>query len=285
MIVVVGGTGRLGRLVVRQLLDLGERVRVVTRREPELDVSPAEFVAADVRQAQRLPAAFERADVVVWAMHGMDPAAGESPADVDRDGNRNLIAAARQAGAEIVLLSVVGARTDHPMELFRMKAAAEETLREGPDDWTVVRASAFAEGWADIVRSTTSGKGVPKVFGRGLNPINFVAVDDVAHAVVRAVTDPSLRSQVIEVGGPDNLTMTRLAQIVTGQQRVSHIPRMALRLMAVALTPIRPSQARLVRAALVMDTADLRFDPIASRAAYPWLGRTPVVEALAATPR
>src|SRR5690606_37481874 len=114
--------------------------------------------------------------------------------------------------------------------------------------------------------------------------INFVAVHDVAAAVVRAVTDRSLRGQVIEVGG-DDLTMTRLAQLTTGQQRVKHIPRTALRIMGLALAPIRASQARLARTAALMDTVDLRFDPGPSRAAYPWLPATPVVDAVAAAPR
>jgi NADH dehydrogenase len=284
VIVVVGGTGRLGRVVVRQLLDLGEAVRVVARHAPTGDVSPAEFVVADVRRPETLPAALAGAVVVVSAMHGFDPAAGQSPATVDRDGNRSLIAAARREGAETVLVSLLDARPDHPAELFRMKSAAEQALRDGPDDWTIVRASAFAEAWGDIVRGTRNGKGVPKVFGRGENPINFVAVDDVATAVTRAVTDRSLRGQVIEVGGPDNLTMTQFAQLVTGQSDVTHIPRTVLRLASLVLGLVKPAQARLIRTALVQDSADLRFDPAASTAAHPWLPCTSVRTVLADRP-
>lgn len=279
MITIVGGTGRLGRLVAGRLVADGHDVRVVSRSAPRDPVSSAEFVAADVRDPTTLPAAVAGSDVVVSAMHGMDPQAGQSPAEVDRDGNRNLIRAARAAGADIVLLSVIGASGNHPMELFRMKAQAEDELTSGSDDWTIVRASAFAEGWAEIVRSTASGGGAPKVFGKGENPINFVTVQDVASAVVHAATDRSLRGSVIEVGGPDNLTMTQFARLVTGQPRQGHIPRTALRVAGAALAPIRPAQARLMRAALVMDTEDLRFDPGASRAAYPWLTCTPLTEA------
>jgi NADH dehydrogenase len=279
VIVVIGGTGRLGRLVAAQLLEVGETVRVVARKAPDLEVPGAEFVAADVRHPQTLVPALVGADVVVSAMHGMDPAAGQSPAEVDRDGNLNLIAAARQAGVDIVLLSVVDAATTHPMELFRMKAAAEDALRAGPDDWTIVRASAFAEGWSDILRGTAGRNGVPKVFGRGENPINFVAVHDVAVAVLRAARDETLRGQVIDVGG-DDLTLTQLAQLATGQARVSRIPRAALRVMGLLLARIRPAQARLARTALLMDTLDMRFDAGPSRATRPWLPRTAVAQTL-----
>lgn len=282
MIVIIGGTGRLGALVAEQVAALGERARVVARTQPPRAVAPAEFVAADVRAPETLRAALEGADVVVSAVHGLDPKTGQSPAGVDRDGNRNLIAAARDVGAQIVLVSVIGASPQHPMELFRMKAAAEQALRDGPEDWTIVRASAFAETWADIVRSTTGRRGVAKVFGRGENPINFVAVDDVAAAVTRAATDRSLRGEVIEVGGPESLTMTQLARLVTGRPEVGHIPRAALRVLGVVLAPVRPGAARLIRTALAQDSADLRFDPAASRTRHPWLGCTPIEHVLAA---
>lgn len=280
MITIVGGTGRLGRLVAARLVADGQQVRVVARSAPSVPVPGAEFVAADVRDPSTLDAAVAGADVVVSAMHGFDPNAGESPASVDRDGNRNLVAAARRAGAEIVLMSIIDARPDHPMELSRMKAVAEQALRAGPTDWTVVRAGAFAEAWADIIRGTTNAKGVPKVFGRGENPLNFVALEDVASAVAHVVLDRSLRGAVIDVGGPENLTMTQFASLVTGQARPAHIPRAALRIMGVVLAPFRPAQARLIRAAVVQDTADLRFDPRESRLRHPWLGCTPVAQVI-----
>ncbi|ADU48426.1 nucleoside diphosphate sugar epimerase [Intrasporangium calvum DSM 43043] len=286
MIVVVGGTGRLGGRVVSDLVERGETVRVVARHAPVGGPGggPGAFVAADVREPDTLEQALDGATVVVSAVHGMDPASGESPAVVDRDGNRNLISAARRAGARIVLVSVVGADRDHPMELFRMKSDAERFLRNGPMDWTVVRASAFAETWADVIRSTTNRKGVPKVFGRGQNPINFVTVDDVAAAVTRAAADPDLRGEVIEVGGPDNLTMEQFARLVTGQPAVGHIPRAALRVMGIALAPFRPGPARLIRTALVQDGVDLTFDPRGSRARHPWLPCTPVGAVLGSSP-
>src|SRR5204862_6626823 len=110
MIVVVGGTGRLGRLVVERLLEEGERVRVVARHtERDTSVLPGvDVVSADVRDPSTLAAALEGADVVVSAVHGLDPAGRQSPTAVDRDGNTNLVHAAVAAGAAVVLVSVVG---------------------------------------------------------------------------------------------------------------------------------------------------------------------------------
>lgn len=277
MIAVVGGTGRLGRLVAERLVAAGEPVRVIARSEPGDPVPSARFVAADVRDLGTLAPAIAGADVVVSAVHGMDPSSGQSPRAVDRDGNLNLIRAARGVGAHVVLVSVIGATPDARMELHRMKGEAEQALRAGPADWTIVRAAAFAELWADVLRQAGGSSGVPRVFGRGTNPINFVSVHDVAAAVSRAATDPSLRGAVIEVGGPENLTMTEFASRLTPDRRPpGHVPRAALQAVALVAAPIWPARARLARQALAMDVTDLAFDPGASRAAYPWLPCTPV---------
>lgn len=283
MITVVGGTGRLGRLVVDELVAAGTPVRVVARHEQEVPAG-VDFVAADVRDASALPAAVVGSEVVVSAVNGLDPTAGQSPAQVDRDGNGHLVAATRDAGARLVLMSIIGARADHPIEITRMKAAAEQTVRDTEGlEWTIVRASLFAELWRDLLRQTAARSGRPTVFGRGRNPMNVVSVADVAAAVARAALDPALRGRVIEVGGPRNVTLDELATWATGSTRPRHIPRGMLRIGAVVATPIRPAIARLMRQSLAMDTADLTFDPASARAEHPWLPCHDVVGAVATT--
>jgi uncharacterized protein YbjT (DUF2867 family) len=282
MITVVGGTGRLGRLVCARLVAAGEQVRAIGRSAPATPVPGVEFVAADVRDPSTLPAAVAGSDVVVSAMHGMDPNAGESPADVDRDGNRALVAAARGAGADVVMVSIIGAAPDHPIELFRLKAAAEATLRRRPDgaapDWTIVRAAAFAEMWLDLFRSTAGASGVPKVMGPGRNLVNFVSVTDVAVAVARAATDATLRGQVIEVAGED-LSPTELAGFVTVPGRhPAHLPTPVVWAVGTLLRPVRPGLARVARQTLLMERIPLRSDPAAGHAEYPWLPLTPVAQ-------
>ncbi|WP_034804521.1 SDR family oxidoreductase [Intrasporangium oryzae] len=282
MITIVGGTGRLGRLVAARLVADGRSVRVVARSTPSTPVPGAEFVPADVRVPTSLPDAVDGSEVVIAAMHGMAPDAGESPAQVDRDGTRALVAAARSAGADVVLVSIVGAADEHPIELFRMKAAAERAVREGSlgvePDWTIVRASAFAQLWLDLFRSTAGASGVPKVMGPGRNPVNFVSVDDVAVAVARGATDPSLRGHVIEVAGED-LSPTELATLVTPPgERPGHIPTAAVWALGTVLRPFRPALARLARQTLAMEHVPLGTDPGPGHADHPWLPQTPIAE-------
>lgn len=275
MIAVVGGSGRLGRLVCRRLVEAGEQVRAVARSEPETPVVATEFVVADLRHPGSLPRALDGVDTVVAAAHGMDPGKGESPREVDRDGNAALVDLAAARAIDVVLVSVVDAAADHPLELHRMKWAAEQHLRASGAAWTIVRASAFAEMWIEMLReSAHTGKG-PLVLGRGRNPVNLVSVGDVAVAVARAATDRSLRGAVVDVGG-DDLTLDELARLVVPGATPRHVPRPVLWVMGQAARPVRPSFARLARTALVMDRADLRHDPSAARRAHPWLPGTPV---------
>jgi uncharacterized protein YbjT (DUF2867 family) len=258
MIGIAGGTGRLGSLVVRRLVERGLDVRVITRdpaRAAHLRDLPVQIVTADVRDRADIRTALPGASTVLSAVHGFAGPGKVSPASVDRDGNANLIDAAVQHGADVVLMSVVGASAQHPMELFRAKHAAEQHLKSSGARWTIVRATAFLELWEEIATKQV-------VFGRGENPINFVSVNDVADAAVRAILNPALRGQLIEVGGPQNLTFNQLAalrQRARGKTgKVRHIPRAALRAAS--------TFSRQARAALAMDTIDMTFDPPASQA-------------------
>ena len=283
MITVVGGTGHLGREVVLRLLADGNAVRVYAKgaaSATDLAEAGAELVPGDIRDAAAVARAVEGSAVTVCAAQGLAGTGKPSPATVDRDGNRNVVDAAARSGAAVVLVSVVGAGPDHPVELHRMKGEAEAYLRGSGVPWTIVRGTAFVETWCDVLRSSANRAGRVQVFGRGRNPVNFVSVRDIGQAVVRAAVDPTLREQFIEVGGPGQLTLNELARLVAPGTEPRHVPRTALRLMRVVARPVQPQLARLAEAALAMDTMDMTFDPAPAHAAYPWLPSTRVEAAL-----
>lgn len=263
MILVAGGTGRLGTLVARTLAARGDPVRVLTRDPARADhlASFTEVVTGDVRRPATLAPAMAGVGLVVSAVHGMVGPRGISPETVDAAGNMSLVDAARDAGADVVLMSVVGASPDSALELFRAKAAAEQHLWATGIPATVVRSSAFMETWIDVVRESAGRSGRAKVFGRGDNPVNFVSVADVAASVVRAVVDRDLRGSTLEIGGPDNLTVTQFVEAVSAADArplpPRPVPRAALRVMASTLGLLAPELGRQARAALAMDTTPL----------------------------
>ncbi len=285
-VLVAGGTGRLGSSLVARLLRRSLEVRVLARSPESAHLADeVEVVAGDVRVPHTLVPAVAGVDTIVSAVHGLVGSGGVSPQTVDRDGNRNLVDAAAEAGCDLVLMSLVGASPDHPMELARMKYAAEEYARASGVPTTIVRATAFTELWVDLLRQTAGRGGRPLVFGRGDNPINFVSVEDVAALVEIAVTKPEMRGSILEIGGPENITLDELARATAtgpgGPVRPRHISPIALRVMAATLGNLRPQLGRQMRSSLLMDSMDLRFDGSAVHASYPDLPATTVREVLA----
>lgn len=275
MILVAGGTGTLGSRLVSLLAERGEQVRVLTRdraRVARLDTR-AEVAVGDAGNPEALRRAAAGARTVVSAIHGFPGTPGASPARVDRDGNRSLIRAALAAGAgHMILISVRDASPRHPMALMRMKYAAEQEIVASGLAWTIIRPSAFIETWCEVLGRPLLEKGKTMVFGRGANPINWVSAWDVARFADLAAADPALRGRLIEVGGPENLTMTefvRAFQRETGANgQIRRIPRPLMRLGSIVAKPINPAMARQIQAGLIMDTQPQAFDASATRQHY-----------------
>jgi len=289
MILIAGGTGRLGSLVANQLCERGLNVRVLSRGlkpDPGILLDGIEVVAGDVRDPTGLTAALEGVDVVLSAVQGFMGLDGVTPETVDRMGNINLVAAAESVGADIVMMSVIGASPDSPMELFRMKYAAEQRLLDSTTSWTVVRSDAYAETWLAVLEETAGKSGRPLVFGRGDRPISWVSVHDVAALVELAVTDSSLRGRILEICGPEPVTLTELAARFMSERGVAgkprRVPRLMLHVVAGTVGRVRPTMRRQARASLAMDVLPTS-DGAATRAEFPDLPSTPVSAVVEAT--
>ncbi len=291
MILVAGATGTLGTRIVRRLHARNLAVRVLTRdpgRAAHLAAFGPEVVLGDLRDAASIRRAAVGAETLVAAAHGFSGTGGSSPDTVDRLGNRHLVDAAAAVGAAVILVSVVGASPSSPLELFRAKYDAEEYARRSGVPLTVVRATAFIETWMEILGEPIRRGGRGLVFGRGQNPINFVSAEAVAALVERAVVDPGLRGQTIEIGGPSNVTLTEFVALLASRAgrpgAPRRVPRPVLRAMSILLRQVRPALAAQARAAVVMDTRDMQFDASPLRRRFPDLPDIDIQRLLAEDP-
>lgn len=277
MILVAGGTGRLGSRVVHDLLSGGHEVRVLARgRRPQPpEVSGAEVVLGSVTDPVAVARAVRGAEVVVHAVTGFPFSA---PERVDLAGTKALLDGAETAGASFVLVSVAGAAADSPLELFRAKRASEELLHRRAVPFTVVRPEAFADLWIDLMRDSAKRSHRPTVFGRGESPRGWVAVRDVAALTVRAAESTSLRGATLTLTGPEQLSASELARRVMAAEgwagEPKHVP---VGVLAVAAR--LPGRAgRLAQASLQMERATPPADD--ARRAVPGLPSTTVDELL-----
>jgi uncharacterized protein YbjT (DUF2867 family) len=256
VIIVAGGTGRLGSLVVQRLVHRGERVRVLTR-SPSTTPVDCEEAVGDVRSRPAVATALEGCDTVVWCVHGLLGGRGAGPDQVDREACIATIDAARQAGVRrFVLVSIKDAAPDHMSPLFRAKYAAEQHLKSTDLDWTILRPTSFLELWLEVVRGKLGKGGPAVVLGEGENPLNVVSVADVAAVVDYCLTEPSTMRRVLDVAGPENVTLVELAR-AQGATAIKRVPLGVLRVMRYLAVPISPAFARQATLGLMLNTHDL----------------------------
>lgn len=288
MILLAGGSGTAGRVVAAALQDAGMPFRILTR-SPQSAADLQERGVLTVLGTAENPDDADRAvsgcTAVVSAISAFGPQSGSTPAAVDRDGNINLMEAAARAGVkQFVHFSMHGASASHPLELARMKYAAEQRLVAGNLDWTILRPTTILETYAAIMGESLSKSGVAVVFGRGDNPVNFVSALDLAAAVVFALHG-GLKDQAVDIGGPDNLPLNELADLLVkrnGSGRTVHVPLPVLRIAAAGARLVAPPWGRVLGGAVNLGSADMRFDAASERAKLPGVPFTPVREALAA---
>lgn len=216
-VLVIGGTGRTGRLVVEKLLREGYRVRVLTRTPHSptnrLD-RRVDLVAGDLRSAASVAAASRGVEAIVMA-HGSDDGTGTAK-DIDYGGVARTLESIANARVRVVLLSsIYVTRPKHPANngnpVFAWKAAAEELLRSSGQPHTIVRAS-----WL----TSQPGRGLSSVrLEQDDKGEGSISMDDLAEILVAALCSPSALSKTFEAYGDDiryaGHIDTRLAALVS----------------------------------------------------------------------
>jgi NADH dehydrogenase len=284
-IFVTGGTGFVGRAVVRALTADGHPVRLLVRRGSDRKcrgLEAIERVEGDIRSLATLERGVAGCDVVIHLVGIIreDPAAGGTFERVHTQGTINVLEAAAAAGVRRYLhMSALGTRPDARARYHRSKWAAEEAVRASGLAWTIFRPSiiygpddAFVTMLAGMIRRAP----VVAVLGSGLGRLQPVPVEQVAEGFARALQLEATAKQTYEVGGPDAVTMVRLLDLIgaaLGRPRVRklHVPLGLVRPLARALHrlpgfPVTPDQ-------LLMLEEDNVCDP---RRFFSAFGLTPV---------
>jgi uncharacterized protein YbjT (DUF2867 family) len=270
MNLIVGGTGALGSAIAARLLGEGRPVRVMTRnpaKVAELAARGAAIVHGDLLDRNSLAAACQGAEVVIAAAHSIFGRGQAASVHVDGRGHRDLIDIAAAAGARHFIYTSVFdyGPVYRTIPFFRIKHEVEQYLKASGLKYTVIRPTAFMESHAHLlIGEPILRKGKTVLFGRGEQPRNFVAADDIARIVVLALRDSSLAGQTVDVGGPENLTnmdVVRLYEQASGRvAKVTHVPLGVLRVLSLLARPVHPGLSQVIHAGILADTTDQRFD-------------------------
>ena len=279
MILVVGATGVLGQKTARLLLADGHQVRAMTRavgRASDLAQQGAEVIAGDLIDPDSLARACRGVDRMFVAAHSFLGRGRYASAAVDDRGHRALIDAARLQGIKrFVYTSVLGASPIHPVDFCRTKYAIEQYLQASGLEHVILRPSAFMEWHAHIFNGKSIlEKGRTQLLGSGTKPRNFVAAIDVAQLAASALTAPSVRHRVVEIGGPGNFNNNEVAELYARtagiEPRIGHLPRALVGVLARIAQPIHPGISRVMRvSSLPNDAFSETFDSAALLREHP----------------
>ena len=217
---VFGGTGFLGRRIVRQLQEAGTRVRVVSRHRGRAEDNGTERIAADAHDERAVATALAGADGVVNAISLYVAQGSDTFHSVHVETAGKIARAARQAGVRrFVHISGIGASTASPSPYIRSRGEGEAAVQTAFPGAVIVRpAVMFAADDAfltTILRLLRSLPALP-IFGDGRTRLLPVRADDVAAAIAQILRQSQKPYPVYELAGPRVYSYEELLRTIAG---------------------------------------------------------------------
>jgi uncharacterized protein YbjT (DUF2867 family) len=204
-LLVIGATGALGREVVSQALDRGQRTAALVRKPAEAALPDSvELVEGDVRNPASLQAAVGGRDAVICALGTPSP---RRPSTLLKDGTANLVNAMSRDGVrQLVCVTVLGTGSSaangsfvYRHVILRVlapmmpdKQAQEDVIRASELDWTIVRPPRFVGG--------SPRGGVRMIREGGNGRVGRVARPDLARFLLDCASEPRYVREAVVVG-------------------------------------------------------------------------------------
>jgi uncharacterized protein YbjT (DUF2867 family) len=224
LITIFGGSGFLGRHVVRALAGQEYRIRVAVRRpdlaghlQPLGRVGQIHAVQANVRNRASVAAAVRGSDVVINLVGILFESGRQRFETVQAFGAESVALAAAAENALMIHISAIGADEHSRSAYARSKAEGERLVLAATPEATILRPSVvfgpnddFFNRFAALARMVPA---LPLV-GGGTTRFQPVYAGDVAEAIAKAVAGQTGAGKVYELGGPEVMTFKEILQYV-----------------------------------------------------------------------
>ena len=234
LITIFGGSGFVGRHLVRALAKHGHRIRVAVRRpdlanhlQPLGSFFQIQPIQANLRFRQSVEAAVEGADAVVNLVGILAEGGRQTFNAVQAEGARMVARATRDAGiGTLVQMSAIGADVASASDYARSKARGEEAAREFMPGASIVRPSIVfgpEDNFFNQFASLATKLPVLPLIGGGETKFQPVFVGDVADAITLLIETPELAGKTYELGGPEVMSFREILEYilkVTNRKRI-----------------------------------------------------------------
>lgn len=222
LVTVFGGSGFVGKYIVRALAERGYRVRIAMRR-PHIgmdlkvlgNVGQIQLMQANLRFPNSIARAVEGADAVVNCVGLLFEAGRQNFEALHVDGVETIAKAAAAAGiVNVVHVSAIGADKDSESEYARTKAQGEAVLREHVPSASILRPSIIFGREDEFFNKFAAMAGMAPalpLIGGGKTKFQPVYVADVASAAAKLISDGA-DGGTYELGGPREYTFKELLQ-------------------------------------------------------------------------
>ncbi len=225
IVTVFGGSGFVGRNIVRELAKAGYRVRVAVRRPNEAMFllpmgSPGQIalMQANVRDLESVTRVLRGADAVINLVGLLYQWGRQTFDSLQTEGAERVARVAAEMGINrMIQLSAIGADPDGPSEYARSKGEGERRVRQVMPGVTILRPSIVFGPEDDFFnRFATMARFSPllPLVGGGQTKLQPVHVDDVADAALYCLTHPETAGRIYELGGPRVMTFRESLELM-----------------------------------------------------------------------
>jgi uncharacterized protein YbjT (DUF2867 family) len=246
MILVTGGTGFIGRNLVRQLVENGYPVRLLLKPSPKTPKVPfgvpVEVAVTSINDERGLKAAMRGVDGIFHLVGGEGMGTRADLEKVDVQGTQSLVNAAVYSNVKkFYYISHLGADKASGFPILRAKGLAEEEIRSCGIPYTIIRSSVvfgpqdgFSTGLALLIHSSPGFLPIPSSGKTMLQPI---WIEDLITCMLWAMEMPELVNQTIEIGGSEYLSIEQIIrtimEVVNKKRKLVFWPNPYMRAMTI----------------------------------------------------
>ena len=212
-VLIVGGTGTLGRQIVKKVIENGHSVRCLVRdrvRAQFLEEWGAVLYKGDLNNLENLPDVLEGVDAIITTASAGAGLKGNTIYSVDDRGNQALIEGAKKAGIKLFIFTSILKCDEYPnVPLMGIKLDCEKQLKASGMNYVIFRPSAFLQGVISQYAIPILEQKTAWVLGEP-SSVSYISTLDAARFYSMALTKPEVHNKTFALCGTELWTPDEL---------------------------------------------------------------------------